>query len=126
MPARTARVTIDARRVSPAAVRQAVQGTPMVVLTVQLLGDLAEELGSMDAAVGYLLEVVEEVGRPIGANIPTMDGSRTWFIGPRTWSQERLAGYVAGHHAELEAEFGEVTRAGRSVPAPGGGADGRR
>jgi hypothetical protein len=27
---------------------------------------------------------------------------------PRDWTQERLQGWVAGHHTVLEAQFGEV------------------
>ena len=100
----TARVTINADQISPAAaVRAAVRATPLLVLTVRALGDLAEELGGMDAAVSYLLEVAEEAGRPIGANVPAADGSRTVFLAPRTWTQERLQGYVAGRHAESGA-----------------------
>jgi len=31
------------------------------------------------------------------------------FVSPRGWTQERLAGWAAGHHAELEAMFGDAT-----------------
>ena len=121
MTAKTARVTINADRVSPAAaVRQAAQAGPLLVLTARLVADLAEELGGMDAAVSHLLEVAEQAGCPIGVNVPAADGSRTCFIGPRSWTQERLQGYVGGRHAEIEAEFGEVARTSPLVQGPEG------
>ena len=83
------------------------------MLTGQLMGDLAGQLGSVDAAVRFLVDLAGEIGRPLGVNVVTGAGtSSTAFIPPRSWSEERLAGWVAGHHRELAAEFGEVTRVG--------------
>ena len=111
---RTMRITADASKVSMAAsIRATASAAPLFMLTVRALGDLAAELGSMDAAAAYLLDVAEANTKPIGVNLPGKDGaSKTAFIAPRTWTDERLQGWIGGHGAELEAEFGEVIRMG--------------
>ena len=103
-------VDVDTDSISMAeAIRAAAPLVPCVVLTGRALGDLARELGSMDAATCWLVTLAEANKRPIGINLPAPDGSsQTVFIAPRDWTQERLQGWVAGRHAELEAEFGEV------------------
>jgi hypothetical protein len=105
-----ARLLVDGDSVSiSAAVQAAAQAAPFLVVTGRAVGDLARELGSMDAATRWLATVAEQNKRPIGVNLPAPDGSsQTAFIAPRDWTQERLQGWVAGRHAELEAEFGEV------------------
>jgi hypothetical protein len=35
-------------------------------------------------------------------------GGQTVFIPPRHWTPERLAGWIAGRHAALEAQFGPI------------------
>jgi hypothetical protein len=117
------RITADPARVSMAAsIRAAAEAAPLLVLTGRALGDLGVELGGPGAAAGWLAERAQEVGRPIGVNVPTGDGtSSTAFLAPQTWSRERLQGWVAGRSAELEAAFGEVVRIGSEFPAPGGG-----
>ncbi len=119
---RTLRIIADPTTVSMAAsIRATAVIAPLFVLSVRALGDLAAELGSMDAAARHLLSVAEEVGRPIGVNLPAPDGaSRSVFIAPRGWSDERLRGWIDGHGAELEAESGEVSRVGPPLPAAGG------
>ena len=106
-------------RVDPAAVqmsraiRVAAQASPLLVITGRAFGDLAAELGGAEAAVGELLSVAESVNRPIAVNMPTgADASSTVFVSPRGWTEERLQGWVAGRHQELEREFGQVTRLG--------------
>ena len=78
------------------------------------LAALAAELGGADHAARRLLAIATDADKQIGVNAPTAGGSRTVVIGPRHWSQERLAGYVAPHHGELEGMFGPAT-----VPATG-------
>jgi hypothetical protein len=109
------RVQVDPRRFSMlAAIRTAASGVPLLVVTGRALADLAEELGGYDPAVRELLAIAESVGRPIGVNVATgRDTSRTAFIAPQSWSEERLHGWIAGHHAELEDAFGGVARVGR-------------
>ncbi len=111
---RTLRITADATTVSMAAsIRATAQAAPLFVISVRALGDLAAELRSMDAAVTFLLELAEANTKPIGVNLPSADGaSKSVFIAPRAWSDERLRGWIGGHGAELEAEFGTVTRMG--------------
>ena len=105
----TLRVTVDPATVRPStAIRGAAQAAPCLVLGQGALVDLAAELGGMEAAAAFLLEVAESVGRPIGVNLQQGDGSQTMFVAPRTWSVTRLQGWVAGHHGELESEFGEI------------------
>ena len=96
-----------------ASLRGAARMSPLLCVTGRALLDLAAELGGVDAAAAFLLAVAEEVGRPVAANVPTgPDTSSTAFVSPPGWTGERLAGWVAGHHAELAAEFGEVVRVG--------------
>jgi hypothetical protein len=90
-------VTVDTDSISMAeAIRAGAPLVPCAVLTGRALSQLARELGSMYAATRWLL-------------MPAPDGSsQTAFIAPQEWTQERLKGWVAAHHAVLEAQFGEV------------------
>ena len=112
---RAATVTVDAERVSIArslaslARTPARDGGPLVVVSHRAWGDLSAELGGDDAAVRYLLKVAGNTGRPICVNLPAPDGSTTVFVAPRGWTDERLRGWAAGHHAELERAFGDAT-----------------
>ena len=107
-------VRVDPAAVSMArAIRVAAAGAPMLVITGRAFSDLAAELGGADAAAGHLLELAQQTGRPIGVNFATSeDTSSTVFLPPPGWTEERLAGWVAGHHQDLEAEFGAATRVG--------------
>jgi len=118
---RTMRITADASKVSMAAsIRATARAAPLFLLTVRALADLAAELGSMDAAAAFLLDVAEANNKPIGVNLPAPDGSsRTAFIAPRGWTEERLAGWTAGRHQELEDEFGTITRVSTVSGEPG-------
>jgi hypothetical protein len=108
-----------------AAIRAAAEVAPLLALTGRALVDLGEGLGGVDAATLWLLELAEATGKPVGVNFATGDDtSSTAFVAPRTWTEQRLQGWIAGHHAELEDAFGEVTQI-REFPAPGGAADGR-
>jgi hypothetical protein len=104
---RTLRLTVDSDSVSPSrSIATAARLSPLLVLTHRALADLERELGSYEAAARHLYCVATNVGRPIGVNCPTPDGSRTMFVPPRGWTQERLTDWVAGHHEQLEAQFG--------------------
>ena len=94
-----------------AAIRAAAEAAPLLVITAAALSDLAAELGSFEAAMAELLAVAEAIGHPVAVNLPTgADSSSTAFVAPRSWSEERLKGWAAGHHQELEAQFGMVSR----------------
>ena len=107
-------ITADPSTVSMArSIRATASVAPLFMLTVRALGELAAELGGMDAAAEFLHELAEANNKPIGVNLPSADGaSKSVFIAPRTWTDERLQGWIGGHGAELEAEFGTVTRMG--------------
>jgi hypothetical protein len=40
----------------------------------------------------------------------TVTASYTLVAGPSDWTREKLLGYVAGRHAELEAAYGRIAR----------------
>ena len=113
MSDRTVHVAIDAATVSQArAIAATARQVPLMVLTGRALADLADladELGGPEAAMRHLTRVATNTGRPIGCNLPTAEGSSTLFVAPKGWTPERLAGFVAGHHAELEAQLGPAT-----------------
>lgn len=108
---RTARITIDSAIVSPSrAIAAAARSGPLVILTNRAFYDLAAELGGTDQATRHLLKVATNTGAPIAANLTTGDDtSTTVFIAPKGWSEERLGGWVAGHHHVLEEAFGPAT-----------------
>jgi len=111
----TARVTIDAEHVSVArslavlAHASERDGAPLVCVTGRAFSDLVDELGGDDVVVRHLLRVATNTGRPICVNFPTEDGSRTIFVASKGWTEERLSGWAAGRHEELEAMFGPAT-----------------
>ena len=103
-----------------AAIRTAAQAAPLFVLTGRALGDLPAELGSMEATLRHLLEVAEARNKPVRINLETgFEKSSSAFLALRGRSEERLAGWIAGHHAELEREFGEAVRVGTDAGARG-------
>ncbi len=111
-------VTVDPSALSMAAsIRAAAQAAPFLCLTTRALRNLAHELGGHEAAADFLLTIGEEIGHPIGVNLERQDGSQTVFIAPRDWTEERLAGWIGGHHQELEAQFGAAvpSRLNRAV-----------
>jgi len=106
----TLHVTVDADQASLAEVIEtAARSGLLVILTARMFRELARELGSNDAAMRHLLAVSIKANRPIGCNFPTANGSRTAFIAPSTWTQERLRGWVGARHQEIAAMFGPVT-----------------
>jgi hypothetical protein len=108
---RAACVTIDAARVSPSrAIAAAARGTTLLVLTNRAFRELADELGGHEAAAAHLCRVATNVNRPIAANLETGEGtSSTVLISPKGWSEERIAGWAAGHRDVLEEAFGPAT-----------------
>ena len=113
---RTATVRVDAERVSVARSLAALARTaardngPVVCVTGRAYLDLVAELGADEAAARHLARVATNSGRPILVNFPTgADTSRTIVIGPKGWSEEKTAGWIAARHGELEAAFGPAT-----------------
>jgi hypothetical protein len=91
------------------ALAAAARVAPLLVVTRRALLDLEHELGSYEAAARYLVKIATNTGKPIGVNAPTPEGSRTMFVAPKGWTRERLAGWIAARHQELEAQFGTAT-----------------
>lgn len=96
-------------RFSEAALRQAATAAKLVVIKHNAFLDLVAELGGPEAVVTLLSEVATENDKPIAVNLETEAGSRTSFIGPASWDQGRLEGWVAGHADELAEAFGDVS-----------------
>ena len=107
---RTLNLQVDPAAVSmAAAIRTAAQGAPALVITSRVLSHLAAELGGHEAAARYLFGLAESIGKPVAVNVDTgTETSSTAFIAPRSWTQERLAGWVAARHEELAEQFGEI------------------
>jgi len=111
MTARSLSFTLDTAAVKPTAVlgRVARAGTA-IGLTHRMLRDVEQELGGYKRAVSWLIALATETNRPITINLPTGKGaSTTVAIAPKTWSEERLCGWIGGVHEELEAMFGPAT-----------------
>ncbi len=113
---RTATVAVDAERVSiarslAALARMAARDNgPLVAVTGRAYLELAYELGGDEAVARHLARVATNSGRPILVNFPTgSDTSRTIVVGPKGWTEEKTAGWVAARHRELEAAFGPAT-----------------
>lgn len=105
------RVTVAPTGVSLAAtIAEAARHVPFLVIGSRMFSDLADELGGIDRATRHLLTVAEAVDTPIAVNVPTGEGtSSTAVIAPRSWAQERLRGWIAGHHEALTELFGAAT-----------------
>jgi hypothetical protein len=91
------------------------ESAPTVVLTAASLGQLSRELKGYRRAVRYLADLATECNRPIGMHAEHASGGRTVFIPPRHWTPERLAGWIAGRHADIEAQFGSIAGLERSA-----------
>ena len=102
---------IDAATVSPSkALATTARLAPLVVVTGRAYGEMIAELGSDELVIAHLVRVAMKVDRPIGVNLPSgPDTSSTIFLGPKGWSEERVMGWVAGHHEALERQFGPAT-----------------
>ncbi len=113
---RLATLTIDAERVSPSrslailARSAASNGGPLICVTGRMFGELERELGGPEGVARRLCRVATNTGRPIAVNFETgAETSTTLFVSPRGWSEDRLRGWAAGRHAELEAAFGPAS-----------------
>ena len=104
---------IDAATVSPSkALAATARLAPLVVVTGRAYGEMLAELGDAEAVIAHLVRVATNVGKPLAVNLPSgPDTSSTIFLGPKGWTEERLRGWAAGRHEELEAMFGPATPA---------------
>ncbi len=104
-------MTIDAATVSPSkALAATARRAPLVVVTGRAYGEMVAELGGAEAVIAHLIRVATNIGKPLAVNLPSgPDTSSTIFLGPKGWSDERVAGWIGGHHEALEAAFGDAT-----------------
>jgi hypothetical protein len=90
------------------AVDMALGTVPLVVLSHRMVAQLERECGTSEKLARWLLKLVGRRRRPLGLHNPATD--QTLFYAPADWSQERLQGYLAVYHEELEAQFGPIER----------------
>lgn len=89
-------------------VRAMTRTTPLLILRQGMVADLENELGGAEAVARFLIALAGEIGHPVALNdggAPT-DPSRTVFIAPTTWSEQRTLRWVEQHRADLDAAFG--------------------
>jgi hypothetical protein len=94
--------------------RAVLEGTadklPMFLLSQRAYMHLAEECGGDEPAILFLLELAEQYNKPVLVNFEKPDGtSQTNAMAPRSWTSERLQGWIAGHHEALEQELGLIS-----------------
>jgi hypothetical protein len=78
--------------------------------------ELRQELHSIDAICRWATDLATRLERPVLINVPDRDGtSHTLTLAPSTWSSERLQGYIAGRHEELEEAYGPIARVRRAA-----------
>jgi len=104
-------VTIDAATVSPSkALAATARLAPLAVVTGRAYGEMLAELGDDEAVIAHLIRVATDADKPLGVNlVGGPDTSSTILLGPKGPSDERVMGWVAGHHEALEAAFGPAT-----------------
>jgi hypothetical protein len=92
-----------------AILREMAASRRLLIVSHRYLARLVKELGDEAAALRFLIALATETGVPLGYNVPAgAEGSLTYFVAPRDWTPERLAGYVAAQHAEIEELLGPV------------------
>lgn len=86
------------------AVERLAATAPLLVMKEDLFTDLVGEMGGVQEAVSWLVELAANVGHPIALHV---EGTTT-FLSPPGWSSERLQGWAAGHAETLEQAFGKT------------------
>jgi hypothetical protein len=106
-----ARVVVGEGGSMRAAILAAADAAPLLLVNTRAWRHLVRELGGDERALRFLLRQAERTKQPIGINLELEGGeSKTYFLAPRGWTQERLAGWIAGHREVLEGEFGEISK----------------
>jgi hypothetical protein len=90
------------------AVDTALGTVPVVILAPRMVVQLERECGGPHKLVAWLLKLVTRRRRPLGIHDP--EAGRTWVYAPPDWTAERLQGYLAAHHEELETMLGPIAR----------------
>lgn len=113
---RTLKVLTDLRPTdSPAEVyARFAAGVPadvMLAFGAGIYRQLRQELHSIEAVGQWAADLATRLDRPVLLNVPDRDGtSHTLTLAPKPWTTERLQGYIAGRHQELEELFGKIDR----------------
>lgn len=99
---------------SPAAVyakyAEAIPRDTMLALGPGIFRELRQELKSVAAVIQWAADLAKRLDRIVLLNIPDKDGtSHTVTLAPG-WTQERLAGFIAGRHEEIAEAFGPIER----------------
>lgn len=93
-----------------AAYAEAVPRDVMLGFGPGIYRELRRELRSPAAVVTWASDLAVRLDRLVLLNIPDRDGSSHTVTLAPGWSQERLAGYIAGRHEELEEAYGPISR----------------
>lgn len=78
---------------------------PLLVLDESQFERLVVELGTPWEALTWLAELAATVGHPIALHVAGL----TTVLSPPAWSEDRLRGWIAPHHDELEEAFGRIS-----------------
>src|SRR6266511_3168807 len=93
-------------------IRTVLRAGAFCALTPSAFADLATELGGPERASQWLLRQATKANQPIAMNFPTTldpcGPSTTVCISPAGWASDRLRGWIAVRHDQLEAAFGEA------------------
>jgi hypothetical protein len=102
---------IDSPSAFYARMAEAVPADVMLVLGPGIWRELKQELHSVAKVGQWAVELAIRLDRVVLLNVPGRDGeSCTVTLAPPGWSRERLAGYIAARHEELEETFGPIAR----------------
>jgi hypothetical protein len=83
----------------------------LLALGPGIFRELRQELKSVEAVGKWAVQLAVRLDRVVLLNVPDRDGSsHTLTLSPPGWSHERLLGYIAARHAELEQVFGPISR----------------
>jgi hypothetical protein len=109
----TARVVVDMAEPGAAGLMLREMATAesvrMVAVTHRAWSHLRRDCGGDKRAAQWLASLATEAGKVVAVNFELKDGgSRTMFLAPKDWSEEKLRGYIGGLGEEVEAIFGPV------------------
>lgn len=80
----------------------------LIALGPGIARELRQELHSWKRVAEWAADLAIRLDRPLLLNFPDRDGSSRSIVLAPNWSKERLAGWIAGRHAEIEAAFGPI------------------
>jgi hypothetical protein len=91
-----------------AIVRSAVERASLLVMKLGALTSLAREFGGeMRLAWRWLVDLANEVDRPIGAHLRTaLDRELVFFVSPGAWGPERQVGFESQYREEFDRVLG--------------------